>query len=122
MSAVSNTTKSPLDILKWLVAVVLFSVAVVGNIYFAEFSLIYRVLAVSALVLLAVGAASISSQGRRFVALVKEANIERRKVVWPTRQETTQTTLIVLVVVFITGLILWGIDSVLGWAVKLLIG
>lgn len=123
MSADSNVSnKSPLDILKWVVALVVFAAAVVGNVYFVELSLIYRVLAVSALVLAAIGIALTTYQGRAFVQLLKEANIERRKVVWPTRQETTQTTLIVVVVVFIAGLALWGIDSVLGWLVKLLIG
>ena len=123
MSADSNvSSKSPLDILKWIVALVVFAAAVVGNVYFVELSLIYRVLAVSALVLAAVGVALTTHQGRAFITLLKEANIERRKVVWPTKQETTQTTLIVVVVVFISGLVLWGVDSLLGWLVKLLIG
>ena len=47
---------------------------------------------------------------------------EIRKVVWPRGQETTQTTLIVLLFVIITGLILWGIDSVLGWLASMILG
>jgi len=54
--------------------------------------------------------------------LLKSSRTEIRKVVWPTRQETTQTTLIVVVFVFIMALILWGIDSVLGWLVGMVIG
>ncbi|MGB2103151.1 MAG: preprotein translocase subunit SecE, partial [Luminiphilus sp.] len=54
--------------------------------------------------------------------LVKGSRMEIRKVVWPTRQETTQTTLIVFVFVIITGLILWGLDSVLGWLASLILG
>jgi preprotein translocase subunit SecE len=54
--------------------------------------------------------------------LAKEARGEVRKVVWPTRQETTQTTLIVVAVVLFVSLVLWGLDSSLSWAIKGLIG
>ncbi|TIR54961.1 MAG: preprotein translocase subunit SecE, partial [Mesorhizobium sp.] len=47
---------------------------------------------------------------------------EIRKVVWPTRQETTQTTLIVVAVVLVMALLLWGLDSLLGWLVSLIVG
>ena len=53
---------------------------------------------------------------------MKEARIEIRKVVWPTRQETTQTTLIVVAVVLVMALLLWGLDSLLGWLVSLIVG
>lgn len=130
MSTESNVTKSPLDIVKWLLSAVLLSAAVVGNIYFSEIaerlnissSLIVQVLVIVALMGLSGLVALSSSQGKAFINLVKEANLERRKVVWPTRQETIQTTLLVVAVVFVTGLILWGIDSVLGWFTRLLIG
>jgi preprotein translocase subunit SecE len=68
------------------------------------------------------GFALTSSQGKAFMQLLKEANVERRKVVWPTRQETTQTTMIVVVVVVLMALVLWGLDSLLGWLVSLLVG
>jgi preprotein translocase subunit SecE len=54
--------------------------------------------------------------------LLKEARIEVRKVVWPTHQETTQTSLLVLALVLIAALILWGLDSVLGLIVSSIIG
>ena len=57
-----------------------------------------------------------------FWNLAKAARVEIRKVVWPTRQETTQTTLIVLGVVLLMALILWGLDSLLGWIVSSVIG
>ena len=43
-------------------------------------------------------------------------------MVWPTRQETTQTTLVVVVVVVVMALILWGLDTFLGWIASMLIG
>ena len=139
MSTEGKVVSSSLDSLKWVLALVVFAVAVVGNVYFKEiidylldaapqfmfltkFTLIYQVLAVVFLMALSAFIALQTTQGKSFVVLVKEANLERRKVVWPTRQETTQTTLIVVVFVVIVGLILWGIDSVLGMLTKMLIG
>jgi preprotein translocase subunit SecE len=45
-----------------------------------------------------------------------------RKVVWPTRQETLQTSLAIFVAVLLTALFLWGIDSILFWLVTMLTG
>lgn len=55
-------------------------------------------------------------------SLAKEARVEIRKVVWPSRQETTQTTLIVVAVVLVMALLLWGLDSLLGWLVSMIVG
>ena len=48
--------------------------------------------------------------------------VELRKVVWPTRQETIQTTLIVVAMVVVAALILWGLDKVFFWLVAWLTG
>lgn len=130
MSSETKTTNTPLDFVKWLLAGVVFAAAVVGNVYFDELanlaemspSLIVQVLGVAALMVISGLLVLSTSRGQAFRVLLKEANVERRKVVWPTRQETLQTTVIVVAVVFFVGLILWGIDSVLGWITKLLIG
>lgn len=112
-----------LDVLKWLLAIAFLSAAVVGNYWFADqLAFIYRILIVVALMLVAVGFAAITEHGVRFRTLLREANVERRKVVWPTRPETVQTTLIVVAVVFLMAMILWGLDSILGFLVSLLIG
>lgn len=122
MSADSNTQKSPLDIVKWILAIAFLAAAVVGNYVYANEPLLYRVLGVVLLMLVGAGFALTSSQGKAFLQLLKEANIERRKVVWPTRPETTQTTLIVVVVVILMSLVLWGVDSLLSWLISLLLG
>ncbi len=122
MSADSNTQKSPLDIVKWILAIAFLAAAVVGNYVYANEPLLYRVLGVVVLMLVGAAIALTSSQGKAFLQLLKEANIERRKVVWPTRQETTQTTLIVVVVVVLMSLVLWGVDSLLSWLISLLLG
>ena len=53
---------------------------------------------------------------------IRQVQTEGRKVVWPTRQETVQTTMIVVAFVLLVALILWGLDSFLGWLVSLVIG
>ena len=54
------------------------------------------------------------------LSYVRDTQIEVRKVVWPSRQETVQTTMIVLLMVMVVALILWAFDSLLGWAVRAL--
>lgn len=58
-----------------------------------------------------------TSQGKEIFEFCKEAKIELLKVVWPTRQETVQTTSIVMVMVAVTGFVLWGIDSGMMWMI-----
>ena len=123
MSTESKASKSPLDVVKWLLAVAFISAAVAGNVVYADdFPLLYRVIAVVVLMAAGLGVAATTAQGKSFLQLLKEANIERRKVVWPTRQETQQTTLIVVAVVFLMALILWGLDSLFGWLISMLVG
>jgi preprotein translocase subunit SecE len=122
MSVNTEATSAPLNILKWLIAVSVAAAAIVGNQMYAEAGLLYRILGVVALMAVALGFASITTQGRAFLVLLKEANIERRKVVWPTRQETTQTTMIVVAVVVVVAILLWGLDSFLSWIVSSVIG
>ncbi len=114
--------KGRLDGLKWgLVAVLVFAGAY-GNYYFAAESLLIRVVGLLVLAGVAGVVALQTVKGEAFWTLVKDAKTEIRKVVWPTRQETLQTTLIVVAVVLVMGLILWGLDSLLGWLVSLIIG
>jgi preprotein translocase subunit SecE len=122
MNAKAQAQDDRFDTLKWLVVALLVVAGVVGNQYFSAEPILYRVLA---LLVLAVAAGYVSLQtakGRSFFTLLKEARTEIRKVVWPTRQETTQTTLIVLAVVMVMALLLWGLDSLLGWLVSLIVG
>lgn len=117
-----ETTTSRFDTAKWVVVAVLVAAAVVGNSYFADQSLLYRVLGIVALALVAAMVALQTAKGASLWALVKGARTEIRKVVWPTRQETVQTTMIVVAFVIVVALILWGLDSLLGWLVSLVIG
>ena len=116
-----ETTESRFDALKWIVVAALVAVAVVGNSYFADQSLLYRVLGILALAVVAGLIALQTAKGAAFWALIKGSRTEIRKVVWPTRQETVQTTMIVVVFVIIVALFLWGLDSLLGWLVSLVL-
>ena len=111
-----------LDWLKWCLVGIIVALAVYANWYYQEQSLFLRVLG-----LLIAGAAAFliavkTEKGNAAWNLIKEARSEIRRVVWPTNNETTQTTLVVLVMVFIFSLILWGLDSLLSWLVSSLIG
>lgn len=123
MSTGTDTTAgNTLDWLKWLVVAALLGGGVYGNWYYGDESLLLRVIG---LLVVAVGAGFVALQterGRSTWNLIKEARSEIRRVVWPSNQETTQTTLVVLVLIVIFALILWGLDSLLGWVVSSVIG
>ena len=113
---------SRFDSVKWVVVVALVAVPIVGNSYFSDQSLLDRVLGIVAISAVAAMVALQTAKGVAFWSLVKGSRTEIRKVVWPTRQETVQTTLIVLAFVVVVALMLWGLDSLLGWLVSMVIG
>jgi preprotein translocase subunit SecE len=81
-----------------------------------------RVVALIAVAIVASFIAAQSDSGATFFRFLKEADIERRKVVWPTHQETLQTALMVVIVTILISLFLAGIDWLLGAAVRALVG
>ena len=111
-----------LDILKLLAA----AGALVGGLfayyYYIEVSLPLRVLMVLAGTLAGGAIALTSTQGKRLWAFIQGSRIEIRKVVWPTRQETTQTAIAVFVFTLIMALFFWGLDSFLLWLTRTLVG
>ncbi len=117
-----STASGSLDWLKWLVVAALLGGGVYGNWYYQDESLLIRVAALLAGAAVAVFIAIQTERGRNTWNLMKEARSEIRRVVWPSNQETTQTTLVVLVLVLIFALILWGLDSLLSWFVSSVIG
>ncbi|WP_097462444.1 preprotein translocase subunit SecE [Mangrovitalea sediminis] len=122
MESKADQTASRFDVLKWLVVFVLIAVGVVGNYYYSSSSVLYRVLALVAMGIVAAVIAMQTDRGRRFARLLKEAKVEIRKVVWPTRQELVQTTVIVIVFVLVVALLMWGMDSLISWIVSGIIG
>jgi len=122
MTVKAEAKDSRFDLLKWVVVSALVVAGVVGNQYFSAEPILYRVLALLVLAVAAGVVALQTTKGQAFFELAKEARIEIRKVVWPTRQETTQTTLIVVAVVLVMALLLWGLDALLGWLVSFVVG
>ena len=112
-----------LDWLKWTVVWALAAGAVVGNWYYQEeWSLLLRAAALVVLAAVAGFVAVQTDRGQRVWALMREARLELQRVVWPTREQTTQTTAIVLVLILVFSVILWGLDSALSYFVRLVIG
>lgn len=114
--------QSLMDGIKWSIVILLLLVGSYANYYYGDVSMAIRLVIGIVVFCVLVFIAFQTHQGRRFYQFAKDARMELRKVVWPTRQETVQTTLLVIVMVIITALILWGIDSFLMWAVSWLTG
>lgn len=119
---VSDAGGSPLDYAKWVGVVALLVAGIYGFYHFTEQPMVVRVVLVLVAFGLAGWVAVMTAAGAKAWAFLLESRTEVRKVVWPTRQETWQTTLAVVVMVFVTGLLLWLLDLFLLWAVKLLTG
>ncbi|RXK34382.1 preprotein translocase subunit SecE [Arsenophonus endosymbiont of Bemisia tabaci Asia II 3] len=110
------------DVAKWVLVAILLVIAIVGNYYFRQCNLALRVIAVVAIAALAGGIALWTAKGKATLAFAREARIEMRKVIWPTRQETLQTTLFVAAVTAVMALILWGLDGILVRLVSFITG
>ncbi len=111
-----------LDRIKWLAVWAIVIGGVVGNWYFDEYSVFYRALALVALGLVAGFLLFQTERGKNLWVMIRDARSEVRRVIWPTRTETVQTTIIVIILILVFALILWGLDSFLSWIVKMLIG
>jgi len=122
MSTQAEAATSIGDVVKQVLAVVLVVAGVAAFYYFSEIQLLYRVLGLVVVVLASLGLVLATDLGRGIWSFVLESKVEVRKVVWPTREETTRTTMLVFAMVFIVGLILWLLDMFLFWGVRLITG
>lgn len=111
-----------LDTLKWLLVFAVIAAGVVGNSHFSAESILYRALGLIVLAAIAIAIALQTAKGSAISDVVRGALVELRKVVWPSRQETNQTTLIVLAVVFVMAIILWLLDTLFGFVASSIIG
>jgi preprotein translocase subunit SecE len=123
MTAQTETSESGvLDVLKLLIAAGVLLGGLFGYYWFVEWSQPLRVLLVLAGTIAGVAIAMTSTQGKRLWAFIQGSRIEIRKVVWPTKQETTQTAIAVFVFTLVMALFFWGLDSFLLWLTKTLVG
>jgi preprotein translocase subunit SecE len=122
MTNKSESGEFQLDGLKWMVILATSVGAIYANSYYVAVEPLFRAFFGVLVVSVVLGVALQTEKGAWAWNLAKEARVEIRKVVWPTTQETTQTTLIVVGVVIVVALILWGLDSSLSWGVRGIIG
>src|SRR6185436_19942887 len=107
------------DKIKLALAVLLVIAGVAGFYYLGDKALILRVASVLVGLVAAALMAWMTEPGRRFNVYAQEAVAETRKVVWPSRKETVQTSGMVVAFVVVIAIILWLVDAVLVWGVKL---
>jgi preprotein translocase subunit SecE len=119
---VGDIVKQAFSVLFVVAGVAAFYYFSTDHTYFKEVRLLYRVLGLVVIVLIALGMMLTTDVGRTVWNFVLESKQEVRKIVWPTREETMRTTLLVFAMVFIVGLILWLLDMFLFWGVRLLTG
>lgn len=123
MNAKSENAGSFFDTIKLVLALVFLVGGIVGFYYVeGQYPTWLRIIGVLVSVALALLVGYATERGREIWSFLRDANIERQKVVWPTRQETVRTTLVVIVVVTLVGIMLWLIDMAFGAAVSGLVG
>ena len=105
-----------------LMSLLLLLAGIVAFYYFSEIRLFYRVLGLFVVLGLAGYIIYQTSFGKTVYTYVLESKIELKKVSWPTKQETTQTAIGVIVIVVIIGILLWLLDMLLAWSIGTLYG
>ena len=111
-----------MNTLKWVIVGVILFGGVVANLHYDQVDVAYRAVLGIVLGVAALGIAYTTLQGQQVAVFVKQSRTEMRKVVWPTRQETMQTTLVVFGMVILTAILLWGVDTIFMWLVGLITG
>jgi preprotein translocase subunit SecE len=103
------------DIVKLVIAAAMVVAGIAGYYLLAANSIVLRLLAVIAGIVAGLVAAWTTASGQEFLAFAREALVEVRKVVWPTRKETIQTTAAVFAFVVVMAVFLWVSDKTLEW-------
>src|SRR3990167_9860579 len=111
MNATTAENMSWADKFKWGLVVILLIAGIITNSLFIKIAVALRLVAWIALVAALIFIAYHTQKGKSIWGFIQESQIELRKVIWPTRQETIQTTLVIALMVTVMALILWGVDS-----------
>ena len=109
------------DVVKWILSTAMFLGALVAFYYFDEYPLIYRVLGLIGIVILGFLIVFNTERIRSLRVFTHDARVELKKVIWSTKAEVIQTTVIVFVVVIIMSILLWLLDKLLGAGIKFLL-
>jgi preprotein translocase subunit SecE len=113
MNARADAGPSGLDTVKLVVSGIMLVLGIWAFYFFEPYSILLRVVGLLAVAGAAAALALTSDQGKRLWRFATDSRMEVRKVVWPTRAETLQTTLVVVVMVLILGIMLWLFDTIL---------
>ena len=122
MEKVEIKPGSAMDTAKVTLSVALMVAGLAGFYYFSEKLLLYRVLGILSVSALALVLVLSTDMGKGFMAFLNESRVEVRKMVWPTKQETVQATMVVVALVFFVGIVLWLLDMFLFWGIGKLTG
>lgn len=122
MASRAEVPTSNADTIKFVVAGALGLAGLVAFYVFAEQSLLLRTIGLLAVAGVVAFILYQTALGKRTVAFFRDARTEVRKVVWPSRAETTQTTITVVIIVIIVGIFLWLLDMLLSGLFKLITG
>ncbi len=106
------------DRIKTGIALLLVAAGVVAYYYLQEKAAVLRLLAVLASIVLAGGVFATGAQGKRFFGFARESVAEAKRVVWPTRKETMQTTGVVMVFAVVMALFLWAVDAAIALVIN----
>jgi|TARA_B100000902_G_scaffold374438_1_gene403393 preprotein translocase subunit SecE len=109
------------DLIKWVLSLIIFVAALFAFYYFDQYPLIYRVLGLLGIVLLDFLILFNTEKVKSLRVFTYDARVELKKVIWSTKTEVIQTTIIVFVVVIIMSILLWLLDKLLGAGIKLLL-
>jgi len=109
------------DVVKWILSTVMFLGALVAFYYFDQYPLMYRVLGLIGIVILGFLIVFNTERIRSLRVFTHDARVELKKVIWSTKAEVIQTTVIVFVVVIVMSILLWLLDKLLGAGIKFLL-
>ena len=110
------------DKIKLLVALLLIAAGVIGFYALQDGAAVLRLLSVLLGVLLATGVFWTTASGKVFFGFTRDSVAEAKRVVWPTRKETMQTTGVVILFAVVMALFLWAVDASLLLVVNKLMG
>jgi preprotein translocase subunit SecE len=122
MSVETEQTSGVMDSIKLVLAVLITIAGIAGFYYFGNESLLLRVVSLLVAMGVAVVLVMMTTMGQDFWGFVQGSQVELRKIIWPTKKETIQTTLIVMVMVLFVGILLWMFDGLLLWGIGMVTG
>ena len=122
MNTQAEASTNVFDVVKQVFSVVFVIAGIAAFYHFSDVKLIYRVLGLLAVSGGVIAMLATTAWGHKITAFIADSKIEVRKIVWPTRDETTRTTLLVFAMVSIVSLVLWLLDTFLFWGVRILTG